>query len=55
MRTGVEGGQEGFKVQKYTSVIECCSRDIFFRAKNFVDDDSGLSTIVFVSKRTELL
>jgi hypothetical protein len=23
------------KVQKYTSVIQCCSGDIFFRAKNF--------------------
>ncbi len=32
--------------QKYTSVIQLCSGEIFFRAKNFVfDDDSGLFAI----------
>jgi hypothetical protein len=34
MRGGRFGG-EGLKVQKYTSVIQCCSGEIFLRAKNF--------------------
>ena len=50
MGKGERGGgrmlevKEVSKVQKYTSVIQCCSGEIFFRAKNFfVDDDNGLS------------
>jgi hypothetical protein len=34
MRAGVWGG--GVKIQKNTSVIQCCSGEIFFRAKNFL-------------------
>ncbi len=42
MKAGVGGGGGG--VQKYTTVIQCFSIEIFLRAKNFfVDDDSGLS------------
>jgi hypothetical protein len=44
MKAGVWGG--GVKVEKYISDIQCCSGEIFFKAKKrilFVDDDSGLN------------
>jgi hypothetical protein len=38
------GGGGGVNVQKYISVIQCCSGENFFRAKNlFFDDNSRLS------------
>jgi hypothetical protein len=45
MQAGL-GWRGGVKAQKYTSGMQFCCGEIFFRAENFfVDDDSGLSAI----------
>jgi hypothetical protein len=56
MRIGVEGGR-GVSKFKNTPVSSNAAVEIFFSEPRifFVDDDSGLYTIGFVCKRTELL